>query len=89
MGAAVSRMRWSCSVSKATVPGPHPKLSQSEVPGIHGPTGPRRMLAGEEQGLVPPWLGPQDVTDHSAQLSRPQVANRHQAAAAGQWPLHH
>lgn len=68
---------------------PHPKLSQSEVPGIHGPTGPRRMPAGEEQGLVSPWLDPQDMTDHSAQLSRSQVASRHQAAAASHRPLHH
>lgn len=72
--------------------GPYPKLSQSEVRGLHSPTGPGRMPAGEEQGLVPPpppWLGPQDITDHSAQLSRPQVTSRHQAAAASHRPLHH
>lgn len=71
--------------------GPYPKLSQSEVRGLHSPTGPGRMPAGEEQGLgpPPPWLGPQDTTDHSAQLSWPQVASRQQAAAASHRPLHH
>lgn len=68
--------------------GPYPKLSQSEVRGLHSPTGPGRMPAGEEQGLGPPpprGLVPRTLltTPLSSAGRRSQADNRRQRQATG------